>query len=54
MNFVMITWSQNKEEKQNCYMNTDTFIGNIKIKEIYVDIAKVVETRFDTSNYELD
>ena len=35
-------------------MNTDTFIAYIKIEETYVDIVKVVETRFDTSNYELD
>ena len=26
----------------------------IKTKDIYVDIAKLVETRFDTSNYELE
>ena len=26
----------------------------IKTKDIYVDIAKHVETRFDTSNYELE
>ena len=36
------------------YMDTDSFIVYIKINEIYKDIAKDIETRFDTSNYELD
>ena len=35
-----------------CYM--DSFIVYIKINNIYKDIAEYVETRFDTSNYELD
>ena len=35
-------------------MDTDSFIVNIKTEEIYKDIADNVETRFDTSNYELD
>ena len=30
------------------------FIEYIKSDDIYKDIAKDVETRFDTSNYELD
>ena len=30
------------------------FIVYIKIDDIYKDIAEDVETRFDTSNYELD
>ena len=36
------------------YIHTDNFIVYIKIKDIYVDIAKDVEIRFDTSNNELD
>ena len=35
-------------------MDTDTFIEYIKTDDIYKDIAEDVETRFDTSNYELD
>ena len=35
-------------------MNTGSFIVYIKTDDIYKDIAKDVETRFDTSNYELD
>ena len=42
-----------KKEKL-CYMNTDSFIVYLKTNDIYKDIAKDVETRFDTSNYELD
>ena len=42
-------------EKSNlCYMDTDSFIVYIKTDDIYKDIAEDVETRFDTSNYELD
>ena len=35
-------------------MNTDSFILYIKTDDIYKDIAEDVQTRFDTSNYELD
>ena len=35
-------------------MNTDSFIVYIKADDIYKAIAENVETRFDTSNYELD
>ena len=35
-------------------MDTDSFIVYIKMENIYVDIAKDVETRFDTSNYKLE
>ena len=37
-----------------CYMDTDRFIACTKTEDIYVDIANDVETRFGTSNYELD
>ena len=35
-------------------MDTDSFLVQIKSEDIYSDIAKDVETKFDTSNYELD
>ena len=35
-------------------MDTGSFIVYTKTKDIYVDIAKDVETRSDTSNCELD
>ena len=37
-----------------CYMDTDSFIMNIKTEDFYKDIANDVEKRFDTSNYECD
>ena len=37
-----------------CYMDIDSFIVQIKTDVIYKDIAKDVQTRFDTSNYELN
>ena len=35
-----------------CYMDTDSFIINIKTEDFYEDIADDVEKRFDTSDYE--
>ena len=35
-------------------MRTDGFTVYMKTDDIYKDIAEDVETRFDTSNYELD
>ena len=35
------------------YMDTDSFIMNIKTNNFYEDIARDVENRFDTSNYEV-
>ena len=34
-----------------CYMDTDSFVMNIKTNDFYKDIANDVENRFDTSNY---
>ena len=35
-------------------MDTGGFIVYVKTDDIYKDIAEDVETRFDTSNFELD
>ena len=35
-------------------MDIDSFIVHAKTDDIYKDIAGHVETRFDTSNYELN
>ena len=35
-------------------MDKDSFIVHVKADDIYRDIAEDVETRFDTSNYEID
>ena len=37
-----------------CYIDTDSFIINIKSEDFYKDIANDVEKRFDTSNYEVN
>ena len=37
-----------------CFMDTDSFIVHIKADDIYKNIADEVETRFDTSNFEID
>ena len=36
------------------YMDTDSFIMNIKTEDFYKDIANDVEKRFDASNYEVN
>ena len=36
-----------------CYMDTDSFIMNIKTNDFYKDISVEVDSRFDTSNYEV-
>ena len=35
-------------------MDTDSFIVHIKIDDMYNNTAEDVETRFETSNYELE
>ena len=37
-----------------CYMDTDSFIMNIKTNDFYKDISNDVEKRFDTSNYKVN
>ena len=37
-----------------CYMDTDSFIMNIKTNDFYEDIARDVKNGFDTSNYEVN
>ena len=37
-----------------CYMDTDSFIVHLKTDDVYKDISENGETRFDTSNFELD
>ena len=37
-----------------CYMDTDSFIMNIKKNDFYKNISNDVENRFDTSNYDVN
>ena len=41
-----------KEKARLCYMDTDSFVMNIKTEDFYKDIARDVERWFDTSNYD--
>ena len=43
-----------RENAKLCYMDADSLIVHVKIDDTYKDIAKDFETRFDTSNFELD
>ena len=45
---------KNFYDEKVCSMDTDSFIVYIKVDDIYKDIAEYVESRSDTSNYELD
>ena len=42
------------EKAKLCYMDTNSFIVHVRTYDIYKDIAEDVETRVDTSNYEID
>ena len=50
-NYVKAKYS---EKVKLCYMDTDSFIVYIKTDDTYKDIVEDIETRFDTSNYELN
>ena len=42
------------ENTKLCYMGTDRFVLHVKRNDSYKNIVEDVETRFDTSNFELD
>ena len=41
-----------EDKARLCYMDTDSFVINIKTEDFYKDIASDVEKWFDTSNYD--
>ena len=41
---------KHEEKAKVCYMETDSVTVYIKTEDVYSDIAKDVETRFNTSN----
>ena len=43
-----------KYSENGFYIDTDSFIVHVKTDDIYKDVAEDVETRFYTSNYELE
>ena len=42
------------ENAKLCEMDIDSFIVHVKTDDVYKDIVEDVETRFDTSNFEID
>ena len=55
MNFGMITYKKYRRKAESFDMDTDSFIVYMKTNDIiYVDIAKDVNARPDTSNSELE
>ena len=46
--------SKYEDKARLFYMDTDSFVVNIKTKDFYKDIAENVKERFDTSNYIYD
>ena len=45
---------QRSRKTNLCYIDADIFIAYIKDEDICLDIAKYLDTKFDTSIYELD
>ena len=43
-----------EDKARLCFMDTDSFVVNIKTKDFYKDIGQDVNKRFDTSNYTFD
>ena len=43
-----------EDKARLCYMDTDSFVVNIKTKDFYKDVSQGVNKRFDTSNYIFD
>ena len=43
-----------QDKARLCYMDTDSFVVNIKKKDFYKDISQDVNKRFDTLNYTFD
>ena len=55
MNFGMIYMKPKcNDNVRLCYMDTNSFIMNIKTNDFYKDISDDVDNRFDTSNYEAE
>ena len=43
-----------EDKARLCYMDTDSFVVNIKTKDFYKVITQDINKRFDTSNYNFD
>ena len=52
-----MVWLYKRKYDENAklfYMDTGSFIVQVKTDDIYKDIAEEVEKRFETSNFEID
>ena len=43
-----------EDKARLCYMDTDSFVVNIKTKDVYKDISQDINKRFDASKYTFD
>ena len=43
-----------KDRVRLCYMDTNSFIMHIKTEDLYQDIAKDVDKKYDTTNYTVE
>ena len=51
----MINVKVKYEDRVNlCYMDTDSFVLNVRTEDFYKDISEDVKDRFDTSNFNCD
>ena len=50
-NYVKVKY---EDRVKLCYMDTDSFVLNVRIKDFYKDISEDVKDRFDTSNFKCD
>ena len=50
-NYVKVKY---EDRVRLCYMDTDSFVLNVRTKEFYKDISEDVKDRFDTSNFYCD
>ena len=45
---------KSEDRARLCYMDTDSFVLNVRTKDFYRDISEDVKDRFDTSNFYCD
>ena len=47
-----IKWSCTQDKSKLCYMDTDSYVIDIKAEDVYKNIANYVQKWFDTSNFD--
>ena len=51
---IKYQWNCIHQNAKLCYMDTESFIINVKTEDFYEDIADDAKKRFDTSIYEIN